>query len=567
MTLTGFLSKEYPTLNEIIENNDKYQVNSANEDDLYSPIVLESIIGKYDYLRQYPHIHENSSGGTKTYKIGTMKYYENLIKKAGYHIVNILLNKFPQLVIAGGYALHLLDGVSKPSDCDLFIKGDIGDPIDFIDQIFQCVKEFNVTFRNHDIRYIVVTPGVITLHNNYWQKIQIMLREYKSVSSILHGFDIALSSIAYSPSAGIQLTSLAAISLSIVSLIVIPKYSSLNFLDRIRKYSFRKNYDIILPNLDKIKFRQYYLENTNFPLNTPIKKLIIYNEPSSSFGLYMKYWNYLSSDYENPEIENTALYNEKLGSFDNGKIPDIFMLSGGEECSERIFIKISYYDEFTFILDDNQKKWKDIIKNSSPSISEVTFRNLLNDCLQYFGNNIRKIKSVANMGISRSLIDKIIHSILYGPELESVTILIITEEIMDKYRHYLQNKKVEWWIKENPLKQFTVSRHPTHLTPQEFYGEFYIEAPNEDKSPMYQTPKIRAGTPALKKVYNENTCGICYKEFPVLERSVFNCGHIICIKCFIELIKAKLKENPKCPFCRKTVFNEEVDDDSSSGDE
>ena len=101
----------------------------------------------------------------------------------------------PCCVIAGGATTSYLFG-SNNKDIDIFIYGDFQrqtyDKIatDFIKLYIDEIKE-----RDDNIFSIIKSQNAITIYSPYNKSVQIILRAYKTLSEILHGFDI--SSCAY----------------------------------------------------------------------------------------------------------------------------------------------------------------------------------------------------------------------------------------------------------------------------------------------------------------------------------------------------------------------------------
>lgn len=101
----------------------------------------------------------------------------------------------------------------------------------------------------------------ITLIFNSRQKIQIILRLYKSISEILHGFDMGSVAIGYNGS-DIYFTSLGKFSYEYLANIVDPTRRSTTYEKRLIKY-YNRGFHIILPYLDITKLK---VENLKYDI-------------------------------------------------------------------------------------------------------------------------------------------------------------------------------------------------------------------------------------------------------------------------------------------------------------
>ena len=98
----------------------------------------------------------------------------------------------------------------------------------------------------------------ISLEFDYGQKIQIILRLYKSISEILHGFDLGSSAIGYDGE-NVHFTSLGRFSYEYLANIVDTSRRSTTYEKRLMKYHSR-GFQIILPYLNMSKLRTDYLK-------------------------------------------------------------------------------------------------------------------------------------------------------------------------------------------------------------------------------------------------------------------------------------------------------------------
>jgi hypothetical protein len=168
-------------------------------------------------------------------------------------------NKFPVVhaitsagfVVCGGFVTRLLIGeenysAAAPSDIintpdiDVFIISNVTGMAlsDKIDALVRTIAKMCTT---HQIKY---DGRVITIDTKLI-KIQIILRVYKSISQILHGFDLGSSCVAYDGNT-VYFTSIGKFAYQYGYNIIDLEKRSTSYEYRLRKY-FARGFDIIMP--------------------------------------------------------------------------------------------------------------------------------------------------------------------------------------------------------------------------------------------------------------------------------------------------------------------------------
>lgn len=237
-----------------------------------------------------------------------------------------LLIKHTNIVVAGGAAAKPLYTINTPSsDIDIFIYGLKGE--DFWNKVNDIAKEIvNLSVNLSDqsvsitqkIKKGLISIGVFNEIEEHFQEYQIILREYETVSSIIHGFDIPSCCVAYDGKKAYT-TSLGAYSHSTQINIIIPKYRSLSYEHRLIKY-FNRNFGFGLINFPDFNIKEpswtlRYITLTRISrINNYICGIVSINRHSntllceseySEIPSYIKKYDKLLFNIQN--IENTGI--------------------------------------------------------------------------------------------------------------------------------------------------------------------------------------------------------------------------------------------------------------------
>jgi hypothetical protein len=152
------------------------------------------------------------------------------------------------LVLGGGGALYPLMKIhdykiDSPSDWDLFYYGDAttDDIIIIENTVYDILQKY---YENFDI---VKCKGITQITTKDC-KIQIIFKDYVSISEILHSFDISASKIAFD-GREVYLTKSFAWAFITKLIIVSPEYRSNTYEIRLKKYSKNKTFGLIFKNV------------------------------------------------------------------------------------------------------------------------------------------------------------------------------------------------------------------------------------------------------------------------------------------------------------------------------
>jgi hypothetical protein len=229
--------------------DNKYRVENAEGDlILLSDFTSSNVVNKYNFcvlapfnwnVHKYTHIDQNSYD----------KIFKNICP-----LSYSLLQNIDNVVVAGGSALMPLLNkqiVNKFSDIDVFIYG-ISDDKQFMDKVTEIsnyIKEYILNVNNLTSSEITekIKCGLVSIKISFYyeQEIQIILRKYHSISSLIHSFDIPSCCIAYDGK-NTYLTSLSKYAIINQINLVNMKHKSTTYEIRLLKY-FSRNFAIGLP--------------------------------------------------------------------------------------------------------------------------------------------------------------------------------------------------------------------------------------------------------------------------------------------------------------------------------
>ena len=178
---------------------------------------------------------------------------EDYISNVPPYILEILLsdNLFGKLILGGGGALWSLMHLHNykcdlPSDWDLFHYGlSNTDDIIMVENIIYTILE-----KYYESFNIVKCKGITQITTSDC-KIQIIFKDYISISEVLHSFDISASEIAFD-GREIYMTKSFAWTFITKLIIISPEYRSNTYEIRLKKYLKNKTFGLIFKNIQII---------------------------------------------------------------------------------------------------------------------------------------------------------------------------------------------------------------------------------------------------------------------------------------------------------------------------
>jgi hypothetical protein len=396
---------------ELININDRYRTVDAEGD-----LITINNIHPIKYNDIYPILVPIN---WQSYTHVTQQEYDKKIN------INVkkMLTSVKNIIIAGGSAALPLcsNGWNKCVDTDIFIYG-IHDDNTFWKKVVEIMKTLLLIFNNCINVILKIKQGVFVMKyktENKWEEYQIILRKYKTISSILHGFDLPSSCIGYD-GVTTYTTSIGAYAISCQLNIVITKYRSPSYEYRLKKY-FDRNYGLCLIDMPKhaINDSIWEFRYISLTINNKISPLIV----EGDFCVKIS-----NSGYTYSTIRNI------------------------KKCNH--FIRyVQHFEQIGFTIKHNSFNLKYILNSTVSDIIKehrvISYQKFAKALINTPLNKIYKYD------LPKSVINEII-DILYTKENPIIYIIALLEEQINFHGNYIPN----WLIEGDPKKQFTCSINP-----------------------------------------------------------------------------------------------------------
>ena len=496
-------------------------------------------------------------------------HYKGIIK---------ILDNVNDVVLCGGAALWgILQESDAPNDFDLFIYGDNSEAT----QNEKINKIINILYDEYLWLEVYQVKGVITINyifNGKYVKVQIILRDYTSISEILHSFDLSCCAIAWDGNIT-YMTHFALWSISNKIIYINPQDRSKTYEFRLIKY-FNKGFALLFPNL---KLPECFISDPiQFILSKKMTFTLLYVNGNMAIAEIMPplfesldiicdvneniidYDAVAIQSYYSVQLQDTSTQNERNfysiitglqffekyilitpGSNTRNKINSICVAMPLFQIIDDIG-STSYTDELCdrWIL----SKLKDLIINLPDQIelNENLLKTLLKDNYEQFAidNNIETIKQE---------LETFTNALKNSQNIYLRSNILILSQLKKKLINYLKNA---YSLRKNEVYNFVIHLdRSAHLTSGlnicaqsdlEWYGGHFIEAPMS-----MQFNSIKEFIDNHMKTINEEDllmCAICFGDIHQLESTIIKlkCGHFYCKGCIYEW----LRQNPTCPRCR-----------------
>lgn len=437
----------YTGMNEvhkIIGINNKYRTVDTTSDMIPIDTIVPSI---YNYCM--PTVVPDK---WKAYKYVSQARYNAIFKEA-LPIAKQLLDTVSNIVIAGGAAVRPLYVDSNVySDIDIFIYG-LSD-IEFWEKVTQISKTIIQLSMHKDDNEVTITQkikrgivivGVYNANLQTFLEYQIILREYKTISSIIHAFDIPSCCVAYDGKIAYT-TSLGAYAHANQVNIVYTNYRSNSYEYRLVKY-FDRGYGIGLMEFDPIiaMTDTWKLTYMIIRYRSRINNNTIYGYVAVDVDevRHLSYTDYC-------EISNIKRrnYADFINLIQNIEYKGIILSSCSTDKNGIDYVAFHTYNV------------KDIIGKYELGMNEI-----LNKCI----NKILRsdIRLLQYMHLPKNIIMEIISCLVMSNDRIKVK-NILTEHI-NTYSDYTP----DWVIRYEPDETYTASINPIMEHPSDWYGQSY----------------------------------------------------------------------------------------------
>ena len=567
-------------LSALLKENRKYRVHKIPSiegliklDDMAAPIYTENDIGGSLIIpKDHITIYNPSS------VINTQELYNNCMNTS-YPLIGQILNNINGVVLCGGAALWGYMGKldTAPKDFDLFLYNnqDLSDEekIEFYNEkvkvIIDIIRSLYV-----DNYKIYIVKGVITINIPIIDtQVQIILKDYFSISEILHSFDLFSCCIAWDGKTT-YFTKMAEWSLTYRINIILPEYRSRTYESRLIKY-FNKGFAILFPFLN---LKNSIIISDEKTIHLPNLSITLYHtENNIAIGdislpeLDLLHSIYTTKDMEFFDIDYDKITNSYI--IDITKNDIYFYQIFQKNChkfikNKKTFELLLYLHKNENILDKNiiklpisrilsynsYKNWlyeyieqNIIIKQDEFILNENFIKELIHNYEEFAKtNNIQKIKIQ---------LDKINQRIM-DIKIEYKKIFILRELIKNicDYMLALYNSQKDEIISYiqyiDRSINLTSSIYPIIQTNKEWYGSYYYSFAKENpqkrqKKKQRKEKKQKKAQEEKRKVQEEKSTQIC-----ILEKN-FQFNEIVpFIK---EHIKSLESENNICPLCCEPI--------------
>lgn len=222
--------------------------------------------------------------------------YDVIIQKINSHLGTLIKHCKP--VIAGGIALYFANGTNTYGDIDLFFVGEECDK----------VTQFITKKRK---KFIFTQQCATHCSRGY----QVIFRRYKSISEIVHGFDIdCCGFLLYNDK--LYCTKRALYSLNNKTNWFDPDRMSPSYIYRLSKYA-RRGYKILLPGVTEKNFNYNLFYQNLFKFDIYPKSG---EHPNIRPEQYIKYYRFCLMRNINPTVNNISL----LCLLENGEMQNIY---------------------------------------------------------------------------------------------------------------------------------------------------------------------------------------------------------------------------------------------------
>ncbi len=465
--------------------------------------------------------------------------------------VQKFLEQEENVVIAGGaagWAMHPSRTGTCPADVDFFVFG-IQDDKSLWELVTRFVGHFHVEHSIVELAHGVLT---ITPHCSYFDrdkecKMQLILRSYKTKSSIIHGFDLPSSSILYDGETT-YMSAIGAYAYVHKINIVDPRARSPSYERRLAKYSDR-GFALAMLDLD-IKILASG-KHTVFPHMTLSTFHVGGNYASGTIVIDERA---PASDYETDDNVLDKFWSDMkyvdyaAAKIAKGERPSLFWeMVDGPPGVKSGYTKLSTVDvvmvAFAFAHMHplrlstylNQSQFGNWLDNRKKSIVRVS---------NWGGVSIQPHVLTRFFGVPEDMVCRII-SALTPLLLRKQTKDISVDSVMDPYIEQMMEKfnsvceLSDWWIKTNTQSQgslqnqfFTSSTQPCAESVEEWYGSGNMikeVQPMGDREmrTTIKASKIKHMEATAGKVFDTNECALCQDKITIGSPNtiVLACGH------------------------------------------
>jgi hypothetical protein len=553
-------------LSEIVEYNRTHRVHKVPH--ITGLVELDNINYSKNMLNDIggalilPKKHKSITMDSDIFYINRQEKY-NTYCATYFPVMFDILNLVKGIVLCGGAPLwiynqscihrpntiSILIPKTIPKDFDIFLyeENDLS-PEELIISQDKKINDIIQIILNHNFNIkLFLVKGVMTLQlcnnkNSILNEklcIQIILRDYHSISEILHSFDISCCAIAWDGKKT-YLTKLAEWSILTNVNIVIPEYRSKTYELRLIKYFNDKHFGLLLPHINL----------------TTLKTLCL---PNISFNIYHIDGNMAIADAYIPKpdlLDMSYLSDDEECDYDkitNNYMIDLFEYKFPSTAFKKncylIMKNKKYFEKIVFLYKKNTicnfmqstisdivslelyKKWTQtyikkniIIYEDEYKLNKFFIKEILEENYEKFA----KDNDIENVILQLAILNEKI-LIKKSPNISGK--LYILNKLINKLAEYIYSlyngdEVLNFNIQLNRDIPLTGSLHPSRQTPQEWYGEHYTASSMKIKYKSIKEFIDKHINEDCEK--NTRVCPLCFEQIHYLSKNAITlkCGHI-----------------------------------------
>ncbi len=510
-------------------------------------------------------------------------------------IANVL--PMSNIVVAGGAAAWpFSDPTKKASDVDFFLYGLPADDSEPSRKTrWSCIAALVDKIRKQFTQCIeMLAAGVITIKAirpfNSDQavqlppmvKIQIILRAYPTVSSILHGFDVPSCCVAYDGYIACM-TYLAAFAHVFHTNVIVPSYRSTTYESRLLKY-FERGYALVMPHLNMATMTRG--EKLVMPYLTLAPAVI---RGRFATGVVTLNSTQPESDYDFVKVRHSR--HSRWRDFSDGIFGQPY-INLKMVAVNRPVVTMGVTTNDVLQIRPRRRRARPIEKGlpfgtfwQEPTRSEIFSRLQLGKVISATTKAVISKTGKLDVAVLRNI---------FGLDLEQVMRLAQTvgdvwesarrenaridvSPSLDPFcaallaKYDSQPERIDWWILADPARQHTASLNPRCEEPSQWYGSYYIESIAPPT--IQETLETIIGIHENRILARDNgaafdgTCPICHDDVHSGDTNsvTMPCGHAYHWAPYLAcggLYTWVVNGNTSCPLCRAdpiTDFNPTTD--------
>lgn len=395
----------------------------------------------------------------------------------------------PGCVVAGGFVSKILLGdTTRECDIDVFIYADsLQEHQDRVDQVIKILNGINSCS-------IDVHTGIIYVHMNIEKiqiEIQIILRVYPSCASIIYGFDIPSSMVAYDGHQ-VYFTYVAVYAYAYMINIIWPALASTTYGRRISKY-FDYGFNVGLPNLSMLEVGIMNL--------SCIRLCITSINGNVGFGRVMAH----DAGSDTSDYAVSSKFAEIIRQIR-------YRSSTGKKIVKMLSCKPGY---FKYAVGDTGRKLSAVLPTTKYELYYESVDHLVEDINEIFDNSPVEPWYFILCNISEGKFARVVENYrkvcgaagIWDIEIPELRVRAVMHVV--KFFNSLP-EELNWWIVDNPASQTFGSLKPLVVNPIDWYTPRYYSETCVEFSLFLRPPVLPKDGKLLCGHIGYSDCNDCH---------------------------------------------------------